>query len=482
MEYVEGTSVRDVLIQASEQKKPMPWPLVAWLGARACEGLAHAHALLDEQGKPVDLVHRDISPHNLLVSFDGMVKLVDFGIARATIRIEQTQSYSRKGKLRYMSPEQVMGMPLDQRSDLFSLGVVLWELLANARLFDGSGEMGVMQQITSGTVPDPAAPESPVAEAMVAAVKKALALEPDDRFANATDLGEALEEALAREKERTPNAKRLAEYLAGLFGEDVSRAREEVSNLLSLDVNQEASSALEAEAQAQSGGEADTEELGPLPGKARTRAGLGTFVYGFGGALLAILVMLGLVFSGMLTATQQATPTDPVPPPQTDPATKSKVAVVTTPAKRKAKATPAGPAKLTVSSTPSGAAVVLDGKLLTGRTPLTVERPPGRYRVEAARDGYFTAKQTVRLRGGVVRDVQLALKAKPKPMGRLTFNTKPWSIVWIGSRKFETPLFKEKLPAGKHTLRVLREGKGPAIEVKVTIPAGDELTLPTKNL
>jgi serine/threonine protein kinase len=134
MEYVEGETLASLLRQLRKQGERLP------LVADACEGLAAAHDLTDADGRPMHLVHRDVSPHNLLVSMDGRVKVVDFGIAKATGRRSSTRTGQLRGKLAYMSPEQASSGAIDHRTDLFALGAVLWELLVNERLFTAVSE------------------------------------------------------------------------------------------------------------------------------------------------------------------------------------------------------------------------------------------------------------------------------------------------------------------------------------------------------
>src|SRR6185369_14091864 len=129
MEYVDGKDVRAVLEKHRQQKIPVPAEHVAWIVAHIAEGLHAAHTQTDADGKPMQIVHRDVSPSNVLCSYQGDVKLCDFGIAKATLTRVQTRTGVIKGKVKYMSPEQAMGRKLDARSDLFSLGTVMYEML-----------------------------------------------------------------------------------------------------------------------------------------------------------------------------------------------------------------------------------------------------------------------------------------------------------------------------------------------------------------
>lgn len=193
MEYVPGVSLRELMRAAAIQKKPVPLDVCVALMAQACAGAHAAHELCDPQGKPLGLVHRDISPHNLMVTGEGHVKLLDFGIAKATeVAMEHTRTGALKGKIHYMSPEQCRQDALDRRSDLFALGIVLWELFTARRLFKREGDLATMQAIVTGDVWDVRQfrPEVPAAIAEV--VDRALATDPDDRFATADEMKRAL--------------------------------------------------------------------------------------------------------------------------------------------------------------------------------------------------------------------------------------------------------------------------------------------------
>ena len=135
MEFIHGEDVRRVWKHADKVGKPIPLPLICRIIIEACAGLDYAHKKLDASGRPLNIVHRDISPQNILVAFEGGVKIVDFGIAKAADQATVTKSGVLKGKYSYMSPEQAAGQPIDCRTDIFALGVVLYELLTGTRLF-----------------------------------------------------------------------------------------------------------------------------------------------------------------------------------------------------------------------------------------------------------------------------------------------------------------------------------------------------------
>ncbi len=196
MEHVSGVSFRDLVARAVGEGHQVPLGVVVALMAQACAGAHAAHELTDPQGKALGLVHRDISPHNLMVTAGGHVKLLDFGIAKATeLGVDTTRTGALRGKVHYMSPEQVLQERLDRRSDVFALGIVVWELLTLRRLFKRENELATMQAITGGEAARPGRVREGIPPALSAAVMKALQVDPAQRHATADELRRALEAA-----------------------------------------------------------------------------------------------------------------------------------------------------------------------------------------------------------------------------------------------------------------------------------------------
>lgn len=189
MEYVRGASLFDLRKRCREQGVPFPPTLVAEIGAQVARGLQYAHGLA-EKGKPLGIVHRDVTPHNVLLSFDGAVKLTDFGIAKASTT--HTAPGVLKGKFAYMSPEQSRGESVDARTDVFALGVVLWEMLTGGRLFDGDSELAVLRAVQESLIAPPSRLNPDVPPELSDVVLKALARPVGDRFQSAFELERAL--------------------------------------------------------------------------------------------------------------------------------------------------------------------------------------------------------------------------------------------------------------------------------------------------
>lgn len=189
MEYVRGTSLFDLRKRCRDRGIPFPPTLVAEIGAQVARGLQYAHSLADK-GKLLGIVHRDVTPHNVLLSFDGAVKLTDFGIAKASTT--HTAPGVLKGKFAYMAPEQARGEMVDSRTDIFALAVVLWEMLTGGRLFDGDSEMAVLRAVAESLIAPPSRLNPDVPNELSDIILKALSRPSNERYATAFEFEKAL--------------------------------------------------------------------------------------------------------------------------------------------------------------------------------------------------------------------------------------------------------------------------------------------------
>ena len=171
----------------------MPIAQAAFIVMKVCEGLDYAHNKRDAQGRELHLVHRDVSPQNVLISYEGEVKLIDFGIAKAAGKASKTQAGILKGKFGYMSPEQVRGLPIDRRSDIFSVGIVLYELLTGERLFVGESDFSTLEKVRNVEILPPSTYNRKIPDELERIVLKALAKDLEDRYQNAIDLHDDLQ-------------------------------------------------------------------------------------------------------------------------------------------------------------------------------------------------------------------------------------------------------------------------------------------------
>jgi serine/threonine-protein kinase len=215
MEFLPGQNLEQVLIAAS-RVRPLPIGFAARVARDVCLGLHYAHHFTAPSGRKVAVVHRDMAPRNVMITYDGVVKVIDFGIAKAKGRIARTHVGMVKGTSGYMSPEQVRGLDLDGRSDLFTAGVLLHEMLCGRRLFDTSNEEAMMRQIANADIEPPRTLNPDVPEALSAVVMRALAKEPAKRFATGREMAKAIEAAVGAE---IFDEEAVAELMQALFAE-----------------------------------------------------------------------------------------------------------------------------------------------------------------------------------------------------------------------------------------------------------------------
>ena len=218
MEYVHGETVRTLLQRSHGLRRTIPIGNVLSIIAGAAAGLHHAHERKGIDGKPLGIVHRDVSPSNLMVSYEGAVKVVDFGVAKAQHRSHETQSGTVKGKISYMSPEQCRGLDIDRRSDLFSVGIVMWEMLTTERLFRRASDFENMQAIVHDTVVPPSSLRPEIPPEIDHIVLRLLAKNPADRYQTGDDLHEAVENAAVRTGSALSPVS-LGRYMRELFGQ-----------------------------------------------------------------------------------------------------------------------------------------------------------------------------------------------------------------------------------------------------------------------
>ncbi len=237
MEYLDGENLAYLVQRCAALKRPLPFELAAGILAQVCDGLDHAHALTDEAGNPLHLVHRDVSPQNVIVQYDGQVKLVDFGIAKAAGSSSTTKVGTLKGKVAYMSPEQCCAAEMDGRSDVFSLGIILWELLARRRLYKRDHDVATLHAIVYGPLTPVRSVRPEVPRGLDRVASRALEKEPGKRFATAGEMGEALREAL-REAGLRCGPRDVSAMMGEVFAERALRRRLIVEQALATDGRQ----------------------------------------------------------------------------------------------------------------------------------------------------------------------------------------------------------------------------------------------------
>ncbi len=218
MEYVFGASLAQVLRASGRAKRPLTVGVLLRITAQVCDALHAAHELLDDDGRPMGLVHRDVTPQNILIGFNGVSKLTDFGIAKATDRGWETQAGIVKGKFSYMAPEQAMGKKVDRRTDIFCTGIVLWEALTGQELFKGSTPLEVIENIRKQTIPPPSKVVPGLSSIVDPIVMKALRRTPRQRYQTAGEMRDAIENLIERAGVEI-DAKTISQEFAEIFGD-----------------------------------------------------------------------------------------------------------------------------------------------------------------------------------------------------------------------------------------------------------------------
>jgi eukaryotic-like serine/threonine-protein kinase len=204
MEWVEGLDLGSFVRAFRESGMTMPWPLVVAIGIGSLRGLGAAHERRRDDGTAAPVIHRDVSPHNILLGINGVVKLTDFGLARARDRVYSlTAPGTVKGKLSYLAPEVTLGLPASPQSDLFGMGTVLWEALAGIRLFDARTDLEVFKQIRNCEIRPLARMRPDLPPELVAAIEKALTKDPKDRYPSARHMAFELAEILKLAEQTT---------------------------------------------------------------------------------------------------------------------------------------------------------------------------------------------------------------------------------------------------------------------------------------
>jgi eukaryotic-like serine/threonine-protein kinase len=232
MELVQGKPLSAVVRKAAKEKSPLTPALASYVVAQAANGLGYAHNLADADGRPLGVVHRDVSPQNILVSFEGAVKVIDFGIVRALGRVSHTNPGGLKGKIEYMSPEQASSEEVDRRADVFALGVVLWEAVTGRHLFRRETELATMRAIVDEPIPSPS-DIMPIAPQLEAIIMRALQKRRDDRFQTAQEMALALERYAFAAEGFSPL--QLATYLKGLFDVEFAQWKKTMSSALDME-------------------------------------------------------------------------------------------------------------------------------------------------------------------------------------------------------------------------------------------------------
>ncbi|MCC7539419.1 MAG: serine/threonine protein kinase [Deltaproteobacteria bacterium] len=526
MEWVNGVPLGK-LIRRARQEGGIPVPFAMKVIAQVAEALHHAHTSKDASGRSQGIVHRDVTPHNVMVSYDGVVKLLDFGIAKAMDFVTKTQAGVVKGKFAYMAPQQCRGEVIDGRADIFSLGVCLYEVLTGEPLFHRATQFETMRAVIEEEPPSIMAKRPDCPPQLEAIVRRALAKNPDDRFPTAAAMQDALEQVIA-DGRHVINASRMGLVMHQWYADEIARGplvdqspfgssfRRVAAKLPGMDGASEpppdaaAAGALPDPA----GAPQAVLTTGRVARASRSRGiawwiGAAVLALGVASVLgVAIFLLFGratdaaelATTNGLVPSAVGATRTAPPPTPPTPhaasttgtPAAATGAAAGTTTGASGTVAEPAADAfgSVALRSQPSGATVRIGDRTVSGTTPIEVtDLRPGRYLVTFTRSNHEPWRGEIEVRPGQRSTVEATLAAIARapvrdrepveegPPGTLSINTRPWSRVFLRNRLLgTTPIGGARVPAGSHRLRLV-DRDGNTHNRSVRIPPGGNVRL-----
>lgn len=428
MEYIGGQTLHNVMRTVVKKQRRLPLDLAVKIGRDAADALSYAHTKHDESGKPLSIIHRDVSPQNLMVTYEGVVKLLDFGIAKAATRTTATEVGQLKGKLSYMPPEQARGDDLDTRADQFALGVTLFELITHTRLYRAMKEMDLFREVAMGTepLPTPRSRDASIPEDLDAIVTKMMSRDREARYASMAEVRDALTEWLHGHSSSLSGSEAMTAFMTSTFPPE-EREKDAPLPVLATPVG--------ADTPMGASGPAEDVALDEPAGGRRRR-----LLYAASAAAGLVLVVLGA-----WALFREEPPVEPAPPPVAE-VMDAGAATVTPPVPPVAMAEEdAGAAAEDADASEDDLAELVDLSPPDGKNPKPVKKRP------AARQG------------------------------KLSLQTIPWTIVYFGKKSLgETPLANVALPAGKHRLRLVNEEKKLSTTIEVVIKPGETTTMRLK--
>ncbi len=487
MEWIDGVPLGK-LIRYARKRGGIPVPIAVKIIAQVAEALHHAHRAKDDDGEVMGIVHRDVSPQNIMIAYDGAVKLIDFGIAKTNIQHTKTQIGQVKGKFAYMAPEQCKGEDIDARTDVFALAICLYEALTGRALYHRKTEYETMRAVVEKPVPS-IRKYLPEHEDLDKVTRKALAKKPDNRYQTAGELQVALYRWLGQNG-HVIAADAIVELLEDVFEEEIRKG----PNVDSKPFGESFKSSVTGKIEFAQTPPSDTELANAVVYKKKRSP------FPILAAAAALLLCLGVGAMWMWGGDNEVAPPEQVAGAPAEAGEAGEVsdnaAAINAPTIEGVpevfqndpesgddSAAADAPGAVRFGSTPEGATVFLDS-VRVGRTPLSIPHiAPGEHLVELRMDHFRTHRRTITIEAGGVLEVAQEMTARRRvangtrgmssmmgaadrvtmeasASGRLSINTRPWSKVYVGRRLLgTTPIGRASVPAGTVRLRLVdRDG------------------------
>ena len=447
MEYLEGQPLNRILGRVRREGRRVPYPMLAHMFLGVLDGLHYAHTLRDYDGAELQVVHRDVSPHNLFVTYQGAIKVLDFGVAKAAGRIVESKTGEMKGKLAYSPPDQAVGLELDARADVWSCGVILWQATTNQALFRADNDMATIHNVMSKEVPPLASLDRDVPDKFAEAVDRALVRDRDARWNSAAAMRRCLAEYLS-EARPVPTRTDVEELVAALFFEERDAHRRIIEEALS----GEAPSITGLQpliSSTPSTTNTTVEEIEQVRSRQRRRKRRMVVI-----AAIAFGLLVGTTVPLVLHLVRPTSAPTPVavPAPAPVPATAPLPAAVAPP--------PPPPVVAEVPESPPPP----EAEAAPPVTPKPAPRPARRPR---------TADRASRSASTAAAATAASAPGRSASRGKLTLDTTPWSEVLLDGKKLgTTPLIEVSLPVGEHTLQLQNPERGLKKSYRVSIKAG----------
>lgn len=532
MEYLEGQGLDRIRRRCVRAKKKITPRIAGRIVYHALDALEYAHALKDFDGAPLDIVHRDVSPQNIFITYDGNVKLLDFGIAKAATHVVETRTGVIKGKFSYMAPEQAKSGEIDGRADIWSAGVVLWEVLANRRLFKGPTDLATIDMMMNSEVPGLEDHVSDLPDGLTDVVHRALQRDVEERYQSAAEMRDDLERVFSKAPDGMASRDEVSEFVKELFGDDMEHHREMVQLCLKQSENEDSveSGVYPVAPVGSMHGSVTPPSMGSTSGPMLTPTEQ-TSVRGWAGKIgFLIAIVLVAVLSTLivlwvmgpprrqggdellepgrseLAAREGATPTKREPAESRAKSSSASESVQPIPEGEGAGSSEGQPSSASREEGSAGSAEQT-GATEEGAGASSASDVGNEEAQEASADSSSTveARRLRALRARQQRERQqrerereareeraearseeaAAPQPEPQPprepavveQGFLTIDTVPWSHVRVGGRSLgNTPVINARLPAGTHTLRLTNPEQSINRVYRVRIRPGETTT------